>query len=204
MSVGVDDLTTLTLNYEWRRFLSYAVDSVFRRFDSVMDDAQQDAFNVRFGAFFADLYTLEAGGGGGVELAVKVRRTANLGLVAGVPTAISWTSEDYDIGGFWDISNPTQFVVPAGADGHYNIIAGAVMGLGALTSRHLLIRVNGVPHAKMVHGSEGYFGYNVNVHCDLVAGDIVLIEAYSTAAATLLYEPNNSPFFAMYRIPFSA
>lgn len=51
-----DTVTNLTLNYEWRRFIAYAIAAKFERYNEAMTDTEQDAFNERFALLLLDLY----------------------------------------------------------------------------------------------------------------------------------------------------
>lgn len=193
-----DTVTSLFVNYQWRRIIAEGLQLYLDRAIYALDDPDFEDVHNKFQALLNDLYTPSSGTV--TKFAVKVRRTANLVLFAGVSTPITWSSEDYDYGGFWDVGTPTQLVVPSGASGLYSIMVNMTIGLSAATARHILIKKNGNIEAKMVHSAETYFGYVTTAQLELTVGDIVTIEAQSNVAATLFYEPNNSPWVAMVRI----
>lgn len=49
-----------------------------------------------------------------IRPAVKVHKTGNISLVANVPQILSFTNEQVDTAGMWDIGNPTRITIPVG------------------------------------------------------------------------------------------
>jgi hypothetical protein len=101
--LGSDIVTTLFLNYEWRRIVSEALQLYFDKQIRLIDDADIDEPRNQFQELINDLYTLESQ----VELEhVEVWRVSNQAIAANTDTAIIWTHGDFD--GI----NPTRIYFP--------------------------------------------------------------------------------------------
>lgn len=171
-TVGSDPVTTLTINYEWRRFLAYAIHSFFDRANSVMDATQQDTFEPRFSNFFDDLFTDASTPM--TLIAAKVRRaTAQSQTGAGVETTFSFTSEDYDYGDFWDIGTPEKLIVPTGQSGLYQVTGNFELShLGGGTNRWGALKVNNsTVVSRVISGTALRVGFLLSGDVELVAGD---------------------------------
>lgn len=66
-------------------------------------------------AGFSDLLPIlnlsAVAGVSGVAVGAEVTRSSSLSINNATPTAITWNTEVYDTGGFWDVSDPTKFTI---------------------------------------------------------------------------------------------
>lgn len=94
--IGSDTLTTLTLNYQWRRIVSEALQFYFDYRIEQLSDAEIDDTRNQFSVLIHDLYTAE------IMSTVQVKqasRSTSQGVVANTDTAVLWTAGDYHGGG---------------------------------------------------------------------------------------------------------
>lgn len=122
-----DQLTTLVVNFRWRRILTPLIlrlcqDSFWSGTDVEIEDATYKATNLLF-----DLYDIEPM----QKIAARLRATGGFVTLPAVGTTIvewadpSLNARDYDHGGFYDAGNPTVITIPAGLDGIYSFFAHA-------------------------------------------------------------------------------
>lgn len=116
-------------------------DTALNRFISYGTDAERIAFvpdppTVAAGAalaylwFTSDTLTLYsydfgavgwaeiAGGGGASFSGAQLQLSANQVIGTAANVTISWDVENYDVGGYWTVGDPTHFVIPS--DGKYH------------------------------------------------------------------------------------
>lgn len=103
-----DELTTLTINYEWRRFVGYALLSSFARWRADLSGSEQDTFDPLFNAFIDDFYS--PGGDSMADLYLKLRRNTTQAITGGVETVLVWNDEAADFGDMYDISAPDGII----------------------------------------------------------------------------------------------
>ena len=138
-----DILTTLIINFEWRRLISDALQSYADSIIRNLDDALVDDYRNKFQALINDLYTPE--GTVDTPLAVHVARTTNQAIAANIAENVSWNSQisEYPTS-IWDISDPEDFNIPPDGEGWWlltGIVTFTQVGTGF---RSVQILVDGV------------------------------------------------------------
>ena len=120
-----DQLTTLVINFRWRRILTPLIlrlcnDGFWTGTQPEIEDATYKATNLLF-----DLYDIDPM----QKIAARLRPTGGfVTLPAGPTTIVEWADpaanpNDYDHGGFYDVLNPTVLTIPAGLAGIYSFFA---------------------------------------------------------------------------------
>lgn len=115
----------------------------------------------------------------------RVARTSTSFNPAGSPTAITWSSAEFDVGGLWSAGNPTRLTAPTA--GKY--VVGAYVGISTNIAWKLdIVKVEGVvtspvQAATFLQNAEIDKHYTVETLVDLAANDYVLFRI--TAASTV-------------------
>jgi hypothetical protein len=117
------------------------------------------------------------------------------------PTAISWDTEVFDVGGYWTVGAPTRFTVPVGLAGLYLIraVARSNNNTGAFRLS-LVIQKNGLTDIEPTgyqQKSDNATSFGAQVHTEVLAwledGDYV--EAILSAGATIDMLDSNNGFW---------
>lgn len=142
-----------------------------------MDASQQDTFEPRFSNFFDDLFS---GGSAPMALyAAKVKRTSDqAGGGASVINTVSFDTEIFDYGGFFDIASPEILTVPTGLGGIYSLTANISMD-SAAGVRHVKvwIEINGAEIVAMEgEDTNTDITYSLSTNQELQAGDIIRLK----------------------------
>lgn len=116
--------------------------------------------------------------------------TAPFVLGNGVATAISFSSTQYDKGGF--VFSSREYKIPAAQGGAYMVVANAKFNANATGRRSLDIRVNGVVEAEDTRDLVGAIN-RPTLACstilDLAPGDIIEMFAFQDSGGVLTVEP---------------
>jgi hypothetical protein len=159
-----DQITTLFLNYEWRRIVSEALQQYFDKRILQIADADIDNTRNKFQELLNDLYTPDIMATTTYQR-TAIRNTNQTILNSTQPNAIIWTLGSYDE------SNPTRVIVPQAG---LAIVSANVLltNAGAGSIFYLEIRKNGATMA--TSGSQlptTQKGININVQDDVVDTD---------------------------------
>jgi hypothetical protein len=112
-------------------------------------------------------------------------------LVAGAQqaTAVEWTGEDYDQGGFWDAGTPRRLTVPGDAGGFYLVTVQASWETSTSGRKACWIFVNGQRRgiAEVPSGTDDSLGLSFAAvwQGELVAGDYVEVGVQQVSGAPL-------------------
>lgn len=132
--------------------------------------------------------TTGGGGGGGSFSGASVYRTgAALSVSSGTDTFVSYTTENYDVGDLWNISDPTRLTAPS--TGYYRI-SGVVEWSGNTTGYRMgNLYVNGVYKlvlfAEQPSVSGGFSVTSFSVALSLTAADYVELSLWQNSGSTL-------------------
>ncbi len=117
---------------------------------------------------------------------VTLRRVANQALTTGVAAAVSWDTQDEDIGGYW-ISG-TTITIPTGYDGLYAVTfrGGVILTGSARSFADITIAssLTGVPGDFRHDMSSGEARLTTHYTGPLAAGDTVQATAYQASGST--------------------
>jgi hypothetical protein len=102
-------------------------------------------------------------------------------------TAVSFDSEQTDVGGFFAPGTPTRFTVPAGASGVYQVGGYLAFAGNASGTRLVVIRTNGSGWMSADRDSPTSVDHQMNVTAMMYlnAGDYVELIAYQTSGGAL-------------------
>lgn len=101
-----------------------------------------------------------------------VYRATNQTFSFGIEAAVSWSNALYDTSGFWNVSNPTQVIIPSGMPGVYFArFAGYPVLSGATSQVILRIYRNGTKVAESTSGLGGA-AFEVTVQVQGQPGDV--------------------------------
>jgi hypothetical protein len=138
-----DILTTLNINFEWRRLISDALQSYADSIIRNLDDSLVDDFRNQFQALINDLYTVDTVLS--ERLFVSLERTTDQTITGGVPDTIDW-DQVHGISAveMWNSLVPDRIIIPEFETGFYQM-SGAVWfpSSGAAHNRIVKITVNG-------------------------------------------------------------
>lgn len=141
-----------------------------------------------------------------VATAVRVFRNANQNIPNNVLTALSFTTEVYDLNdNNWQAGTPTR-LGHLGSTGVFQIEGGAVWTNNVNGRRWAGIRLNGVTYiagAESAMDAAGRSSFNLSTQYLLTGTDYVELIVYQTSGAGLniLTAANPVPYFAMARVP---
>lgn len=143
----------------------------------------------------------------GGQRGAKARRTASQSIPTSFPSeaAITWQSERWDYGGYWDSGAPTRFTVPPGCDGLHRMTGCVEWAVNTTGSRRFRIRLNGATIIAVVQDSAATSNNIVQIvtaEYDLVAGDYVEFMVAHGAGVSLTIDvgANYSPEASISRV----
>ena len=182
-----DILTTLNINFEWRRLISDALQSYADSIIRNLDDSLVDDFRNKFQALLSDLYTEDILTS---DFGIYVRDT-NLTLGAGALVDIAWldtvppnASFESFLPGY--VIKPAYIEFEIDKDGYYQLqLTGMFLTLATANNRLLRIVKNGVPWAQTVVNVSGNPALTVANAGIFEVGDIIKCQAFSAAASSL-------------------
>ncbi|KKN01199.1 hypothetical protein LCGC14_1130130 [marine sediment metagenome] len=201
-----DELTTLIVNYRWRRIITPLLlpltrDDFWTGTPTEIEDATYKAIDL-----IEDLYTPDVIGGDMNYLGAFIGRTTSiLATLAGVFVSFGTPSGSltHDVGGFFDPAEPERLTVPIGGAGFYHCHARG-LAFGSVNSGVIRIHrgISGV-QTSAISGDPNA----VSLHCAVVTffdeGEFIILEA-RTISGTRLFSPyslNPNAFeFGMYRV----
>jgi len=186
-----DIVTTLNLNYEWRRVVSDALqayaDSIILPIDAnpTNDDSELDDYRNQWQDLIDDLYTLE----NVVDepLAVHVSRNANQALAANVPEFVVWDNliVSYPTV-IWDDDELEILRVPSIGVGWW-LISGVILFAAASSGARLVQIVhNETIVYTSAHTSAAAERVVFSHHTFLAPGDIIRIQVTSAQSLNIL------------------
>lgn len=133
----------------------------------------------------------------------RVFRSTNQGIANVTQTAISFSTERYDLGGFWVVGNPTRLTIPD--DGVYTTGGAVIFDTNATgVLRQIGVRVDGTTFIVTQAGdSTGTFGdaRSVATEYEFTAGQYVELVVVHDAGVgiNVLASPDISPEFWISR-----
>jgi hypothetical protein len=175
--LGGDLVTTLFLNYEWRRIVSEALQQYFDNRIVQIPDADIDNVRNKFQKLLNDLYTPDIMATTTYQR-TAIRNTNQTILASTQPNAIIWTLGSYDE------SNPTRVIAPQA--GLAIVSANAWLTVGTAGIFYLEIRKNGTTMA--TSGSQTtkiQTGIDINVQDNVVDTDYFEIFVVHTLNSTV-------------------
>jgi len=184
-----DTLTSLFINYEWRRLLSDALQSYADTIIARLDDSLVDDYRNKFQALLDDFYTADIPL---PEIAVAIQRNTDQNITANTATAISWNeliTQTANV--LWVAGTPTKFIIPVGGDGYYSI-SGAVWFPSTVAAQNKSVRV--VVNNLTVYQSNITILALVSVvyawGIELASGDEIEIEVFCPVAIAIQGDSN--------------
>lgn len=201
-----DQLTTLVVNYRWRRILAPLLlplcrDSLWTGTDAQIQDATYKAISL-----IADLYTAEPIGNDvdylGVQSILASSHIVTVAEVA-IPFTQALPPVTHDVGDFWSSGQPTRLTVPAGGDGFYHVFANLQLN-NVATGIMARIRKNST--LATIDSEETTVANNVGLSLSgtiqLVAGDYLEVYARTTTVNRTVISILGSwhANFGMYRV----
>jgi len=202
-----DVLTQLTLNYEWRRFLSNALqryaDSIIIPYDKdpSNDDADLDDYRNQWQALIDDLYSED------IVLtdpaSITMYRNSNQSISANTATPISWNVTINTQGlTLWSSGTPTKFTIPTNGEGYY-MIQGTVQFPTTVAAQVKSVRI--VVNNLTVWITQTTILLAVSIPIsfglELEATDEIEIEVFCPVAFTLPGNDNGAVCVAIARLP---
>lgn len=134
--MGSDLVTTLFVNYQWRRIISEALQLYFDNRIYKLDDADIDDVRNKFQAVINDLYTVESPELNLVQSGYGALLTGSNVTYSGAGTsAIEWNV------GTFDVSNPSR--IPLADTGYYTIMANFFASRSTAVNWFWSLRKNG-------------------------------------------------------------
>lgn len=136
--------------------------------------------------------------------AAKVERTTNqVNGGANTETAVSWDTEVYDYGDFFDAGTPTRLTVPTGLDGLYTVIFnGEMQSSGGNIRMQLHIKVNGTTiAAKESQQDTAFVAQSLSIDVELVAGDYIEAMFLHGVGGLVLRVTDFNPSLSIVRHP---
>lgn len=131
----------------------------------------------------------------------RVYKATDTSIANNTPTALSFTSERFDIGGMHStLTDPSRITIPSGAGGIYRIWANVTFDVNATGLRTVAFQVNG---STMIGGdsrpgtASGSSIVNASVDALLAAGDYVecVVRQTSGGALDATHVGDHSPEF---------
>lgn len=185
-----DQLTTLVVNFRWRRILtpliqSLCSDNFWTGTQAEIEDATYKAINLLF-----DLYDIDPM----QKIAARLRPTGGFtALLASTLTEVEWADpalnpRDYDFGGFYDAANPTVLTIPAGLGGIYSFFANVFYTVtgSALNVFTSLDWNNMETIAQSRDDKDDLFGISIAGDFEVSAGDEIRLKLFSSLADTVV------------------
>lgn len=146
--------------------------------------------------------TWQAAGGGGISAYAVVTRATNQTIADATVTAVSFSTEDVDVGGFWTAGAPTRMTIPS--TGVYTITASVGWGSGtAVEEQSVYLRLNG---STLLAGNGGPgFDFDtpeaVTVTLPLTAADYVEVTVIHNSTGTRALDVTGGlPRFSIFKI----
>lgn len=119
---------------------------------------------------------------------VRVNKQANQSIPDSTDTALTFSNEEFDVGGFADLAtNNTRLTVPSGLAGKYLISGYFAWASNTTGTRRAKLRVNGTTFvAQNQIGTAGGFEFmNISAVVSLAAADYVEIIVFQNSGAAL-------------------
>lgn len=198
-----DQLTVLVVNHRWREILAPLLAPLCNEGFWVGTEAEiQDAVS-KANELVQDLYNVES---------LKVRMTgARVGRQANQAVLTSTTkiifddpalnAVNFDTDGFWDISNPEQFLIPAGMGGFYRVIANVKYHAGPLA--FVSAEIRGFPTdviAVEAAMTADVVSFNMLTDVELAAGDKVTVQVRATVNRTAFGGSTANLVMSIYKL----
>ncbi len=121
-----DELSTVTLNYQWRRILVHAAEHMLDREIYDGTEAEIDTVIQQAHALLSDMYTFEDAGMDYLGARVGSTVTVNIPVTYAEQSMLGVIGSGmHDIGGFWDAGASEKLTVPVGGAGYYYCVADA-------------------------------------------------------------------------------
>lgn len=136
---------------------------------------------------------------------VRVNRNTTQSLTTGTAAAISFNTEQHDLGsGMWVVGSPTRLTVPSGQGGMYMVGAAAEFAANATGNRQIQTMINGSEHYRITIPSVGS-GLATRVvtagMVSLAAADFVEFNCFQDSGGNLnLTNGGNMPYGWAFRV----
>lgn len=145
--------------------------------------------------------------GGGQTTSARVNRSTAQTISNATWTAISFDTEDFDVGGMAEqVTNPSRITIPAGEGGKYLVTGIALWTANATGQRAIRLRKNGT--TDLADGARSPTDAATNVgtpFCDIVnlaAADYIELMVYQSSGGNLdlIVLTPQYPYFAAHRL----
>jgi len=203
-----DALTTLSLNYEWRRVISNALqryaDSIILPYDKdpTNDDDELDAYRNQWQALIDDLYTVDPTMQ--EPCFITLNRDSNQTITGGTPDAIDWndlvTGSDIVL---WDGTPADSITIPVGEGGFYQI-SGTIWfpSSGSSHSRQVQLQVNGTNIYQVGYTSTIQASLPFSHGTFLVSNDVLKVMIVSPTTIVVAGSNFGLTSLSVVRVPF--
>lgn len=131
----------------------------------------------------------------------RLRNSVDITLATAVDTAVTFNTEDFDVGGMHSTAvNTSRITIPAGGQGYYELGGNLRFATNATGTRRISMFVNGVTRIALVV-LPAVTGVATCIQCStfyqLAAGDYVELFALQDSGGNLniTADPNTSPVF---------
>jgi len=125
-------------------------------------------------------------GTAGFRATASVYQLSDEAAIGDIERVIEYGAESWDIGGFWDVTDPSLLIIPTGLGGIYSVVASVSWAPGTLGVLYNRIYVNGslaAEDSSSGHNTSTPFGSPIisTVYLNLAAGDEVEMRVYYLA-----------------------
>lgn len=204
-----DTLTSVTLNFEWRRTLVHLAEFLLDRRIYSGTEAEIDTVVQQAHALISDMYTVDSVLHMPEKLAARVQHDVfgliDLpGLTTFIPTFADPALEEhqYDFGGFWNSGDPTKIIIPANKGGLYRFTAQVFFLAAPLGLRFFTIVHNSHDTvAQQRIYSDNTVSNSVSGDWECAVGDDIFLSISSTTDVQIVNSPaGGSIILSCYRI----